>query len=72
VVNLIIMFEMTMLFDPRGGPHPARRAPARPAAALYDPAIMDGKILVGVVNPAIRGRRARARLTWHEIRRSGN
>ena len=53
--NLIIMFEMTMLFGilsavltllVTAGLRPGRRPPA-----LYDPAVMDGKILVGVANP---------------------
>ena len=51
--NIIIMFEMTML----GGILAAvitllvtARLPAR-KPALYDPEIMDGKILVGVDNP---------------------
>ena len=51
--NLIIIFELTML----GGVFAAvlslfitAKLPAR-AAPLYDPAISDGKILVGVTNP---------------------
>jgi hypothetical protein len=53
--NLIVMFEMTMLFGilaavltlvVTAGLRPGRRLPA-----LYDPAVMDGKILVGVANP---------------------
>jgi hypothetical protein len=51
--NLIIMFELTML----GGILSAvitllvaARLPGR-RTALYDPAVMDGKILVGVDNP---------------------
>jgi len=51
--NLIIMFELTML----GGILSAvatllvsARLPAR-RAGLYDPAVMDGNILVGVDNP---------------------
>jgi hypothetical protein len=53
--NLIVMFEMTMLFGilsavltllVTAGLRPGRRPPA-----LYDPAVMDGKNLVGVANP---------------------
>jgi hypothetical protein len=53
--NLIVIFEMTMLFGilsavltllVTAGLRPGRRPPA-----LYDPAVMDGKILVGVANP---------------------
>ena len=51
--NLIIMFELTML----GGILSAvatllvtAKLPSK-RSALYDPAVMDGKILVGVVNP---------------------
>jgi hypothetical protein len=53
--NLIIMFEMTMLFGilsavltllVTAGLRPGRRP-----APLYDPAVTDGKILVGVANP---------------------
>ena len=52
--NLIIMFEMTMLFGILAAVLTllvAARLPG-PRPALYDPEIMDGKILVGVVNPA--------------------
>ena len=52
--NLIIMFEMTMLFGILAAVLTllvtARLPGARPP--LYDPEIMDGKILVGVHNPA--------------------
>jgi hypothetical protein len=51
--NLIIMFEMTMLFGILAAVLTllvTARLPGR-KPALYDPAIMDGKILVGVVNP---------------------
>jgi hypothetical protein len=51
--NMIIMFEMTMLFGILAAVITllvTARLPGRPAG-LYDPAIMDGKILVGVVNP---------------------
>lgn len=51
--NLIVMFEMTMLFAILAAvltllvtARLGRRAPA-----LYDPEVMDGKILVGVANP---------------------
>ena len=52
--NLIIMFEMTMLFGILSAVLTllvTARLPGK-KPALYDPAIMDGKILVGVVNPA--------------------
>jgi hypothetical protein len=51
--NLIIMFELTMLFGILAAVitlFVTARLPGR-MPALYDPAIMDGKILVGVVNP---------------------
>ena len=51
--NLIIMFEMTMLFGILAAVLTllvTARLPGR-RPALYDPEIMDGKILVGVVNP---------------------
>jgi hypothetical protein len=73
--NLIIMFEMTMLFGILaavltllvGARLPGRRP------ALYDPEIMDGKILVGVNNPANAAAVERAlRAPGAEIRRSGN
>ena len=51
--NLIIMFELTMLFGILAAVLTllvTARLPGR-MPALYDPAIMDGKILVGVVNP---------------------
>jgi hypothetical protein len=65
--NLIIMFEMTMLFGilaavltllVTAGLRPFRRP-----AALYDPAVMDGKILVGVANPRDRAAIERALTT---------
>jgi hypothetical protein len=52
--NLIIMFEMTMLFGILAAVLTllvAARLPG-PRPPLYDPEIMDGKILVGVANPA--------------------
>jgi hypothetical protein len=70
--NLIVIFELTML----GGilsavatllvtaKLPSRRA----AAALYDPAVMDGKILVGVENPRDAANIERA-LVGGEVRR---
>jgi hypothetical protein len=51
--NLIIMFEMTMLFAILAAVLTllvTARLPGR-RAALYDPRVMDGKILVGVDNP---------------------
>jgi hypothetical protein len=52
--NLIIMFELTMLFAILAAVITllvASRLPGhRPA--LYDPRVMDGQILVGVANPA--------------------
>jgi ActD protein len=60
--NLIIMFELTML----GGILAAvitllvtARLVRRPSA-FYDPAVSDGNILVGVVDPADRGAVERA------------
>jgi hypothetical protein len=52
--NMIIMFEMTMLFGILAAVLTllvTARLPGR-RPALYDPEIMDGKILVGVNNPA--------------------
>ena len=52
--NLIIMFELTMLFAILAAVLTllvTARLPGR-RPALYDPGIMDGKILVGVDNPA--------------------
>jgi hypothetical protein len=52
--NLIIMFEMTMLFAILASVLTllvSARLPGR-RAALYDPQVMDGKILVGVENPS--------------------
>ena len=51
--NLIIMFEMTMLFGIVAAVLTllvTARLPGR-KPPLYDPAITDGQILVGVVNP---------------------
>ena len=51
--NLIIMFEMTMLFAILAAVMTllvTARLPGR-RPALYDPEIMDGKILIGVENP---------------------
>ena len=52
--NLIVMFEMTMLCAILATVitlFVTAKLPGR-GAALYDPAIMDGKILVGVTDPA--------------------
>ena len=73
--NLIIMFEMTMLFGILSAVLTllvTARLPG-PRPALYDPDIMDGKILVGVVNPANASAVERAlSQPGAEIRRSGN
>ncbi len=68
--NLIVMFELTML----GGILAAvitllvtARLPSR-RTALYDPEVMDGKILVGVENPADAAAVERA-LAGGEVRR---
>jgi hypothetical protein len=71
--NLIIMFEMTMLFGILAAVLTllvtARLPGKRPA--LYDPAIMEGRILVGVTNPADAAAVERAlRAPGTEIRRS--
>ena len=52
--NLIIMFELTMLggiLSAVGTLLVTAKLPGR-RTALYDPAVMDGKILVGVDNPS--------------------
>ena len=51
--NLIIMFEMTMLFGILAAVLTLLVTAGLPGRkpALYDPAIMDGRILVGVANP---------------------
>ena len=51
--NLIVMFEMTMLFAILAAVLTMLVTAGLPGRrpALYDPAIMDGKILVGVENP---------------------
>jgi hypothetical protein len=73
--NLIIMFEMTMLFGILAAVLTllvSARLPGR-RPALYDPEIMDGKILVGVNNPANAAAVERAlRAPGAEIRRSGH
>jgi len=73
--NLIIMFEMTMLFGILAAVLTllvTARLPG-PRPVLYDPEIMDGKILVGVVNPANAAAVERAlSQPGAEIRRSGN
>jgi hypothetical protein len=69
------MFEMTMLFGILAAVLTllvTARLPG-PRPALYDPAIMDGKILVGVVNPRDPAAVERALSSpGAEIRRSGN
>jgi hypothetical protein len=54
--NLIVIFELTMLggiLSAVGTLLVTAKLPSkRPAAALYDPAVMDGKILVGVEAPS--------------------
>ena len=73
--NLIIMFEMTMLFGILAAVLTllvTARLPGR-RPALYDPEIMDGKILVGVVNPRDPSTVERAlSVSGAEIRRSSN
>jgi hypothetical protein len=73
--NLIIMFEMTMLFGILAAVLTllvTARLPG-PRPALYDPAITHGKILVGVVNPANESAVERAlSLPGAEIRRSSH
>jgi hypothetical protein len=73
--NLIIMFEMTMLFGILAAVLTllvTARLPGR-GPALYDPAIMDGKILVGVVNPRDPSTVERALASpGAEIKRSAN
>ena len=73
--NLIIMFEMTMLFGILAAVLTllvTARLPG-PRPALYDPEIMDGKILVGVVNPANASAVERAlSVPGAHIRRSSN
>jgi hypothetical protein len=51
--NLIVIFELTMLgaiLSAVGTLLVSARLPGR-RTALYDPAVMDGKILVGIENP---------------------
>ena len=51
--NLIIMFEMTMLFAILASVLTLLITAGLPGrrGAIYDPQVMDGKILVGVANP---------------------
>lgn len=51
--NLIIMFEMTMLFAILASVLTLLVTAGLPGrrGAIYDPQVMDGKILVGVANP---------------------
>jgi hypothetical protein len=51
--NLIIMFEMTMLFAILAAVITLLVTASLPGrrSAIYDPQVMDGKILVGVANP---------------------
>jgi hypothetical protein len=73
--NLIIMFEMTMLFGILAAVLTllvTARLPG-PRPVLYDPEIMDGKILVGVVNPANASAVERAlSVPGAKVRRSSN
>jgi hypothetical protein len=73
--NLIIMFELTMLFGILAAVLTllvTARLPGR-RPALYDPAIMDGRILVGVNNPADAAVVERAlRAPGAEIKRTSN
>jgi ActD protein len=73
--NLIIMFEMTMLFGILAAVLTllvTARLPGR-RPALYDPQIMEGKILVGVINPRDPATIERAlSAPGAEIRRSSN
>jgi hypothetical protein len=73
--NMIIMFEMTMLFGILAAVLTllvTARLPGR-KPALYDPEIMDGKILVGVNNPANAAAVERALgAPGAEIRRTSN
>jgi Protein of unknown function (DUF3341) len=52
--NLIIMFEMTMLFAILAAVVTLLVTAGLPGrrGAIYDPQVMDGKILVGVANPS--------------------
>jgi ActD protein len=73
--NLIIMFEMTMLFGILAAVLTLLVTAGLPGRrpALYDPEIMDGKILVGVNNPPNAAAVERAlRAPGAEIRRSSN
>jgi ActD protein len=73
--NMIIMFEMTMLFGILAAVLTllvTARLPGR-KPALYDAEIMDGKILVGVNNPANAAAVERALgAPGAEIRRTSN
>jgi hypothetical protein len=73
--NLIIMFEMTMLFGILAAVLTLLVTAGLPGRrpALFDPEIMDGKILVGVNNPPNAAAVERAlRAPGAEIRRSSN
>jgi hypothetical protein len=73
--NLIIMFELTMLFGILAAVLTLLVTAGLPGRrpALYDPEIMDGKILVGVNNPPNAAAVERAlRAPGAEIRRSSN
>jgi hypothetical protein len=74
--NLIVMFEMTMLFAILASVLTllvtARLRPGRQPGRLYDPAVMDGNILVGVANPSDRAAVERAlEAPGVEVRRMG-
>jgi hypothetical protein len=71
--NMIIMFEMTMLFAILAAVLTLLVTAGLPGRrpALYDPAIMEGKILVGVENPSDAAAVERAlSVSGAEIRRS--
>jgi hypothetical protein len=73
--NLIIMFELTMLFGILAAVFTLLVTAGLPGRmpALYDPAIMDGRILVGVNNPADEEAVERAlRAPGAEIKRSSS
>jgi len=75
--NLIVMFEMTMLFAILAAVLTllvtARLRPGGQPGRLYDPAVMDGNILVGVANPSDRAAVERALAApGVEVKKLGN